>query len=349
MPLRSDWKIVETSRSSRRVTALVYLWRQANIIFIGLTYLALLYAALGPADLLRDDHLYICLWYVAFVCRTAIFHLGLLSLVVVGSAVCLRQMRLVICAIPLLMCTLLPSALATLQPISSELQPYDVRVMSYNAYWYNANAGSAIAEINRYTPDVVVIQECPPVWQRDLPIKLGSQYPYTHIGQRRGSYSSAILSKFPILGQPELYTGHQRKSLPAVRMTIDVRGREVALYNVHLFRPILGRLRKMRRQLRVLRERVADESMPVIVAGDFNFTGLSKMHEYMLSAGLTDAHDAVGQGRGTTWPKTSSINWLPGFRIDHVYTSQAFTPTATRIGYGAGSDHRPLIVDLKLE
>lgn len=322
--------------------------RLANVSFILLTYIAIFCAALGPADVIRNDRVYVSLWYAAFVCRTAIFHLGLMSLVVVALAMGLRQFRLALWAMPLLMVTLLPSALVVMQPIPSVIPASNLRVMTYNAYWHNANSKDSIAEISRYDPDVVVIQECSPVLQSDLPIKLMSQYAYSYIGDLRGSYSSAILSKFPILGKPEKYAGHLRKGLPAVRVTIDVRGQEVALYNVHLFRPIPSRLRKMRKQLSVLCDRVVNETIPVIVAGDFNYTGLSKMHESMLELGLTDAHDAVGQGRGTTWPKASSINWLPGFRIDHVYVTQEFTPTATHIGFGAGSDHRPLIVDMRL-
>ncbi len=322
--------------------------RLANVAFICLAYIAILLAALGPVDVVRSGRMYVGFWYIAFVCRTAIFHLGILSLVAVVLALGLRQFRLAFFALPLLLVTLMPSVLATLQPIPSMIPPSNLRVMTYNAYWHNANSKDTIAEISHYEPDVVIIQECSPVLQSDLPIRLRSQYPYTYIGDLRGSYSSAILSKFPILGKPEKYAGHLRKGLPAVRVTIDVRGQEVALYNVHLFRPIPSRLGKMRKQLSVLRDRVVSETIPVIVAGDFNYTGLSKLHESMLEIGLTDAHDAVGQGRGTTWPKTTSIDWLPGFRIDHVYTSKEISPTSTRIGYGAGSDHRPLIVEMGL-
>jgi len=271
-----------------------------------------------------------------------------MCLVAVALALVLRQYRLTICTLPLLMITLLPSALTAMQSTPSIRQLSNLRVMTFNAYWHNANSRDGVAEISKFAPDVVVIQECSPVWQRDLPIKLGSQYPYVYIGQQHSSYSSSILSKFPILGQPERYSGNRSKGLPAVRVTLDVRGQEVALYNVHLLRPIPSRLRRMRKQLSILRHRIASETMPVIVAGDFNFTGLSKMHESLLNLGLTDAHDAVGIGRGTTWPKTSAINWLPGFRIDHIYTSPEIASVTTRTGYGAGSDHRPLVVDLQL-
>ena len=58
------------------------------------------------------------------------------------------------------------------------------------------------------------------------------------------------------------------------------------------------------------------------------------------------AHDALGRGLATTWP--NGLFPVPPLRLDHVLASADVVPVAVREGIGAGSDHRPVVVDVTI-
>ena len=86
----------------------------------------------------------------------------------------------------------------------------------------------------------------------------------------------------------------------------------------------------------------------MILAGDFNFTDGTANSAALGDAGLRDAHDLAGSGRGSTWRfrALGFTHRLPGFRIDHIYVSDQMTCTSAQVLDTAGTDHRPIIADV---
>ena len=83
---------------------------------------------------------------------------------------------------------------------------------------------------------------------------------------------------------------------------------------------------------------------PVIVAGDFNTTPWSPhFRDLLATTGLRDA----GTGRGwlPTWPGRLGPAGIP---IDHVLVRGEVAVTGLRRGPDVGSDHYPLIADLRV-
>jgi hypothetical protein len=85
---------------------------------------------------------------------------------------------------------------------------------------------------------------------------------------------------------------------------------------------------------------------PRVIVGDFNATQHSAVYELLTSGSLQSAHEAVGRGYATTWP--NGRYWLPPIRIDHAFVSAEAECVSIAEGRGRGSDHRPLILDVRV-
>jgi endonuclease/exonuclease/phosphatase family metal-dependent hydrolase len=95
-------------------------------------------------------------------------------------------------------------------------------------------------------------------------------------------------------------------------------------------------------QARSIRRMIDRETLPVIVAGDFNSTPHDWAYHH-LAAGLQDAYAVHGLVGGGTYPSDG-----PLVRIDHVLVSDAFEPVDAQILEARpSSDHRPVIVRLR--
>ena len=85
---------------------------------------------------------------------------------------------------------------------------------------------------------------------------------------------------------------------------------------------------------------------PLVIVGDFNATEHSLVYKQLKASGLRSAHDDRGRGYATTWP--NGRWYVPPIRIDHVFLSPEVECEGIAEGRGAGSDHTPLIVDLRV-
>jgi endonuclease/exonuclease/phosphatase (EEP) superfamily protein YafD len=84
--------------------------------------------------------------------------------------------------------------------------------------------------------------------------------------------------------------------------------------------------------------------VPTIAAGDFNFTVYSPAYARMLrESGLADAF--AGRGWQPTW---MAGFWPLALRIDHVLASRSLCVEHAEVGPDVGSDHRPLLVRLRM-
>jgi endonuclease/exonuclease/phosphatase family metal-dependent hydrolase len=150
------------------------------------------------------------------------------------------------------------------------------------------------------------------------------------------------------------------------RALLSWQGRDVALYNLHLYsfndklwredgttglklRTWTDRLRKYRtaflaraREVEYLRGLLEQETLPYIVSGDFNTTPHNWDYRH-LARGLTDTFKAAGRG----WGGTFHTN-LPLFRIDFILASPAWQIHAAYVPEVAYSDHRPVVARLSL-
>ncbi|GAB5536139.1 MAG: endonuclease/exonuclease/phosphatase family protein [Rubricoccaceae bacterium] len=156
----------------------------------------------------------------------------------------------------------------------------------------------------------------------------------------------------------------------AIRSHLRWQERELVLYNLHLRsfgrtkpwedpavswkRPSTwGRYARQYRRVYAQRAqeaeqiatRIADEALPVIVAGDFNSTVDNWSARHIRNAGAR-RQDAFHVGAGLGWGRTYHAA-RPLVRIDHVFVDPAFEVASARVMDVGFSDHRPVLTRLR--
>jgi endonuclease/exonuclease/phosphatase (EEP) superfamily protein YafD len=217
-------------------------------------------------------------------------------------------------------------------------------VLSANLLMVHPAPDALAEEIFAADADVVLLQELSPAWEAVLDARgLFEGWPEGWRVAREDSFGSAILSRLPLdtAGEIEL-TG-----LPQTRATITWEGRAIELLNVHTLPPRTAEYTGFHREaLDALVDWVREydaQGKAFVLAGDLNSSPYSRFFADIDGA-ADDAWDLAGQGFGFTWP--NGVFPLPSARLDHVIVSRDLTVTSIGVGTGAGSDHRPLRVEV---
>lgn len=219
-----------------------------------------------------------------------------------------------------------------------------LRVADANLLYANDRPEELIEELLASDADVLILEEVSPAWLRPLTgPAITEAYPHRDLVAREDAFGIAILSRLPILHSEML----DLEGVPMIDATVALGDRTVRVFGVHTLPPVDGAYAAVwRRQLEVLHARASRVEGPLVVAGDLNATnhaaGLVRLRE----GGLRDAHAALGRGFATTWP--NGLFSAPPLHLDHVLVSSELVTLDVREGVGAGSDHRPVIVDLAL-
>jgi vancomycin resistance protein VanJ len=154
----------------------------------------------------------------------------------------------------------------------------------------------------------------------------------------------ALWSKYPVAQSESVDVGF--KWTRALRAEVSTPEGKVAVYVAHLASVRVGTSGFTSDQrndtIKALGRQIADEKLAgVIVMGDFNGTANDRSLA-PLTAGLRSAQGAAGQGFGFTWPAK-----FPMARIDHIMV-RGVTPTKAWVMKPTGSDHRPVIAELRV-
>ncbi len=254
------------------------------------------------------------------------------------------------------------AACATTQPASVQ-QP--LRVMTYNIQYGNEGLDSVIATIRAQNPDIVGLQEVDVHWmersrfvdQAALLAKgLGMEFRFAHIYRIPNADASkpprefgvGVLSKYPIVS----FTNHEimRHStqvpnaapspLPGfLEASIDVKGRRVRVFNVHLDfrRDPAVRTRQVADMISVM----GDMNTPTLVLGDMNAPPNAPEVQPLFQL-IRDTWQ-YSQGPGLTGPARN-----PRGKIDYVLASNHFSVKKTWVPQVYSSDHFPVVADLTM-
>lgn len=237
---------------------------------------------------------------------------------------------------------------------------------------YNIHAGmdtarqsnlARVAELVRRTgADLVLLQEVDRNTQRsgptDQPAMLARLTGYSvafgrTIGFQGGDYGIALLSRWPIrrdtliplaVTAPPGRTAEGREQRGVLVTRVDAPGGPLAVLNTHVdasgeevwrAQEIAGVLREA--------SSVDTAAVPLLVGGDFNAVPESPIHQALGTAGLRDAWAECGAGDARTFPVNA-----PARRIDYLYLAGGVRCVEARVLPEYASDHRPLLVRLRL-
>jgi endonuclease/exonuclease/phosphatase family metal-dependent hydrolase len=168
-----------------------------------------------------------------------------------------------------------------------------------------------------------------------------------------GEYGIAILSRWPItehktfdlpVDPPQERAGGSHEPRAALQATISAPGGPIAVLNTHLDASREDRWRRQEiAKLISIASDLRSRAQPLLVGGDLNSTPESAVQEEARAAGYTDAWMTCGAGAGLTYPADSGVK-----RIDYLYLSGGQTCESATVIETQASDHRPLLVKLRL-
>ena len=225
----------------------------------------------------------------------------------------------------------------------------ELRVVSWNVHGFRAGVGDVAGVVETLSPDVVLMNECGTQRQvESLADRLGLQAVHASLPWRFiQAPRNAVFAKAPwkivdVDGRGYSKAGGSQPRGVVVAGLLgpgDARATAVATH--------LG-LHKGERVVHAgeLLQMVDGQPFPAFVGGDFNELPQGPSVRAMINAGLVDAWDAAEPGaEGMTYPAdepTARIDYL--FVPDRVRVERVeVADTAAAI---AGSDHRPLVVDV---
>ncbi|MBI3966264.1 MAG: endonuclease/exonuclease/phosphatase family protein, partial [Chloroflexi bacterium] len=222
-----------------------------------------------------------------------------------------------------------------------------------------------LESIEKEAPDVLALQELHHEQADVLRRRFAQRYPYFELDpELDGPGGIGIMSKLPLRDFEPFRLSNAGNF--SQRATLEIGGRRVELYNIHLTAPRLRWRGGARLPLKfptgydddaraveveALVRRLGAAPRPLLVFGDFNAPDQSPMY-LRLSERLVDSHRAVGWGFGNTFPTSMRLGAadvpFPILRLDYVFHSSDIQTAGVHLGAGAGSDHLSLIADLAL-
>jgi endonuclease/exonuclease/phosphatase (EEP) superfamily protein YafD len=219
-----------------------------------------------------------------------------------------------------------------------------LRVVGANVLKTNADPEAAARTLVALDADVVVMPE----WTEGIDPGLtagGMRVAYPFVYQARTAYeTTTIFSRLPVSGGALLTIEKQREP----RVTVEVDGVAVRILGVHPQPPLRDQGGSWVRAVEELGAELRAGTTVQIAAGDFNASRDLKGFRDLLTGGVRDAHEELGQGLQTTWPV--GRRYPPVFHLDHVLVKDG---AAAQVGVCRvhqvtvpGSDHLAVVADL---
>jgi endonuclease/exonuclease/phosphatase (EEP) superfamily protein YafD len=217
-----------------------------------------------------------------------------------------------------------------------------IKVICANVQYTNTNYAPFLGLIRAEMPHVVIAQEANEPWLAHLG-ELTAKFPYAVTVPGRGGWGMALYSRLPIAHAEVIYLGQQRR--PGVIARLDLGASVLALVTIHPRAPLHNRAFGDRNEQLLAATKVVETvPPPKLLVGDFNTSPWSPYYTRVVrDTNLRDARK--GFGLLPTWP--AALPWL-GVPIDHCLVSPELTVARMRTGPNIGSDHLPLIIDLRV-
>jgi endonuclease/exonuclease/phosphatase family metal-dependent hydrolase len=261
-----------------------------------------------------------------------------------------------------LVAILLPIAWISAQstePVPPSPRPNGLRVATYNIRAGLGGMKGVTQDLKSLSADIIALQEV----ERgrygsknidhaaSLAKELEMKYAYApSFSLEEREHGIAVLSRFP-LGEIEtlqLPQGTGRWPRVALKTRIDTPEGPVRFVCVHLTRPSkmpFSHTRERMAQLRAIFESLEGDSLPPIMAGDFNSTPFSP-ERWIISRHLQDSWAPWRDGWALTFP-LSSIGLPAGsVKIDAVYHDRTWRCGGTWVAPLGSSDHCPVVADV---
>lgn len=220
-----------------------------------------------------------------------------------------------------------------------------IRILQINVDKYAAQYPRVLSLVQTEQPDIAIFLEVGTAGAKTLEV-LKSTMPYAIAHQDVEIDGAAIYSKLPFQGEAKPI-GPGRWSLV---INLDLQGKPLALIASHPSNAV-GKIYFDERnaQLAAIADyavqlSAAQTNTPLILAGDYNTTMWSPYYrKFITKTQLVNTRR--GFGILPTWKIMHPFFAIP---IDHCFVSPDIQVLKVRTGKSVGSDHLPLITDLRI-
>ena len=250
------------------------------------------------------------------------------------------------------------SPYTTFKEFMPKLHPNQLRVVTYNVNWGEGpwKIESPMPTINLIqivNPDVILLQETTPWWERAMHKYLSKHYPYRYFHHFFQGGGLAVLSKYPIYNR--IILPPKPGWYPASLMDIKTPLGLIQFLNLHLVptnspHDTTG-LQKIglfeasgvrRKEIEYFYNKL-NRRKPTIIVGDFNEGDYGKAATFLRKHGFQDALIY-------TKPYIHTWRWRVGFitfadRYDRVFFTPHLKLQNIQVLHEGTSDHFPTVVD----
>lgn len=249
----------------------------------------------------------------------------------------------------------LPTIYSPIEPPTGDT----FKVVTYNVLGNNTNLDEATSWLVASGADIIVLQETSEGYDQRL---AGLYDVYAHEEHIEGSVR--IFSRYEILSK-QLLVIEENPGHLVLRLVLNQSDHQLAVYATHFVLPygdvkhlplptpnygweFMFHYDETRRNVQIhkLLNILRQETLPYILAGDFNMSDSSLIYRD-IDAVMNDAFRAGGSGAGRTWPVADKVGLLPlvqpFLRIDYIWHSPQLRATYASVGsHPIGSDHLPV-------
>jgi endonuclease/exonuclease/phosphatase (EEP) superfamily protein YafD len=219
-----------------------------------------------------------------------------------------------------------------------------LRMVMTNVQMENDQYDRWMETMREVDADLLLVVEIDQQWVENTEALIG-QYPYRVIEPQDNWYGIMLLSRLPIVEHQVRHLVQQDVPSIDARLRRDD-GTMIRFVGVHPRppEPIRGNHATARdAELTLWGTELAGDKGPVIIGGDLNDVAWSKTTRLFLrTSGLLDPR----RGRGF-FNTFHAGRWYMRFPLDHIFHSSHFTVSRIkRLGF-VGSDHFPIMIDLR--
>lgn len=235
----------------------------------------------------------------------------------------------------------------------------EVSLMTYNIFFKNKSPLESIRKIEKYDPDILVIQELTKELQAKIENSIGSRYAYKRTLALKGTHGIAVYSKYAILKYELLNDGNNRPFAQVVEL--EIANKKVQLINVHLASPAVAvenpdnfidlfssnyqlRSQQMERINAMASEKEKQFSAQLLM-GDLNTTSYEPLYRDIKKYWV-NLYDKAGSGWGFTFPNSGKVD--PILTLDYIFGRGSVKGIEVKVMDGGGSDHLPLAGKIKI-
>jgi len=212
-----------------------------------------------------------------------------------------------------------------------------VKLGLFNVLTSNTNYSKFLEQINKNTPDILILQEVNHNWLNGIE-ELKTIYPHTIEHPRDDNFGIALYSKKSLKKyEIEYWT---EAEVPIIHAITDD---GIEIFGIHTLPPIDKKYFSIRNSMLKKISHLSNREK-IIICGDFNTTIYSPAYKKFISKSrLNDAQICAKNIQGTWNTRYFAIFRIP---LEHILYSNNFKLKSFSIGQNFGSDHLPIFAEI---